>query len=404
MKRRKNVILVEDRWWSHHPMWYRIILQYFFEKTDYNLGLICAFPENIKIWIEENYPQEMGRVEIQYLKYYQALNNRSHNRIYNFYLKLRPLMTFRKAINKMVKKMGGAPEFIFFGTVDDILHTCVPTKVCNKMFTYPWTGIYHRPVHVEAIVSGCSPDRVARVTAMESCLGIYHFQENFEEQMTRDFGVQMKYFPEFTDISQEDCESKIVSEILERAAGRKIIGVSGLLQPPKGIYTMHEVARHTQDEFFFAFIGNNDTPGGAEVMKSIKQRFAVDNLENVYSHYHYVESHAEFNKILKTFDLIWGAYENFPWGSNHLGKAASLKRPIIVSDSGVMGDRVKKYNMGITIREGSPLDAYLKIKDYFRSTDSKEHGFSCYWEDNCPEVAYRHFDNLRESYMHGRIY
>ena len=259
------------------------------------MGLICAFPENIKIWIEENYPQEMGRVEIQYLKYYQALNNRSHNRIYNFYLKLRPLMTFRKAINKMVKKMGGAPEFIFFGTVDDILHTCLPTKV--KTFTYPWTGIYHRPVHVEAIVSGCSPDRVARVTAMESCLGIYHFQENFEEKMTRDFGVQMKYFPEFTDISQEDCESKIVSEILERAAGRKIIGVSGLLQPPKGIYTMHEVARHTQDEFFFAFIGNNDTPGGAEVMKSIKQRFAVDNLENVYTHYHYVESHAEFNKI-----------------------------------------------------------------------------------------------------------
>ena len=312
--RKESIILIEDRWWSHHPMWYNTILKYFFEKTSYQLGLICAFPEDIKDWIEKNYPQEKHRVQIQYLKYYQALNHRSHNRVYNLYLKLRPLLTFRKAIDKMIKKLGADPEFVFFGTVDDILHTCLSTKWCNKLFPYPWTGIYHRPVHVEAIVSGCIPERVSRVTAMDSCLGLYHFQENFEEEMIRDFGVQMKYFPEFTETALDTESSAIVDEIKRRAAGRKIIGVSGLLQPNKGIYTMHEVARHTSGEFFFAFIGNNDTPGGSEVMKVIKNRFAADELENVFTHYHYVESHGEFNRILQSFDLIWGAYENFSLG------------------------------------------------------------------------------------------
>lgn len=403
MKRRQNVILVEDRWWSHHPIWFKLILSFFLEKTNYDLGVICAFPEDLQSWLQSKYPKQKSRVRLQYLKYFEELNYRSTNRVKNFYLKIRPIWRFRIAIRKMQKTLCRNPEFVFFGAIDDILHTCLPTKICNLIFTFRWTGIYHRPVHVESVVSGCTPERVARVASMKTCLGIYHFQEDKEAEMIRDFGVQVKYFPELTDCEIDQGESRIVIDIKKRAGNRKIIGVSGLIQPPKGIFTMLEIAHHTKDKYFFVFIGFNDSPGGPEIMEKIKRKFKEENLENCFTYFNKVEKDGEFNQILESFDLIWAAYENFPWSSNHLGKAAILKKPIIVSDSGLMSYRVKKYNLGLVMKEGSSLDGYVKIKEYFTSSSLKEHGFSNYCEQNSIKLAYELFGDLLTAYRKNRL-
>ena len=46
-------------------------------------------------------------------------------------------------------------------------------------------------------------------------------------------------------------------------------------------------------------------------MEKIERKFKEENLENCFTYFNKVEKDGEFNQILESFDLIWGAYENF---------------------------------------------------------------------------------------------
>ena len=65
-----------------------------------------------------------------------------------------------------------------------------------------------------------------------------------------------------------------------------------------------------------------------------------------------------------------------------------------MSDSGLMSYRVKKYNLGLVMKEGSSLDGYIKIKEYFTSSSLKEHGFSNYCEQNSIKLALNYLETF----------
>ena len=46
------------------------------------------------------------------------------------------------------------------------------------------------------------------------------------------------------------------------------------------------------------------------------------------------------------------------------------------------------------MKEGSSLDGYIKIKEYFTSSSLKEHGFSNYCEQNSIKLAFRYLETF----------
>ncbi len=70
-----------------------------------------------------------------------------------------------------------------------------------------------------------------------------------------------------------------------------------------------------------------------------------------------------FNKIIDICDVIFAVYRDFRISSNMLGKAAHFRKPILVSDRYLLGERVMRYGIGHTVDEddaASILSGLLK--------------------------------------------
>jgi hypothetical protein len=65
-----------------------------------------------------------------------------------------------------------------------------------------------------------------------------------------------------------------------------------------------------------------------------------------------IEKDEEFNKLMTLSDVVFIAYYKFYHSSGILTKAAVFHKPVIVSEEYCMGERVKKYRLGLTIPEG----------------------------------------------------
>ena len=131
-------------------------------------------------------------------------------------------------------------------------------------------------------------------------------------------------FPELTDCEIEQGESRIVIDIKKRAGNRKIMGVSGLIQPPKAYSPCWKLLITQKINIFLYLSDLMIRLAGLKSWKKSKESLKKRISKTAF--FNKVEKDGEFNQILESFDLIWGAYENFPWSSNHLGKAAILKK------------------------------------------------------------------------------
>jgi hypothetical protein len=89
----------------------------------------------------------------------------------------------------------------------------------------------------------------------------------------------------------------------------------------------------------------------------------------LYIHAEYLPDETSFNAILAGADVIFAVYRDFYRSSNMLSKAAYFEKPILVSAGCLMGERVAKYGIGLTVTSTSAseiltcLDTALHIDD-----------------------------------------
>lgn len=351
------IILFENRWWGHHPVWLGIIARYLQLKS---YDFVVAYPQG------KNCEQHLFDIDSKKLIAISSIwspiyNKRSNNKLLNLYYKLKPWFHIRKQIKSIEKIKGKEIDLVFFGAVDDLLHSIIPTAVANKLLPIKWTGIYHRPAEIQETVHGAIPSKVASVSKSVFCQKIFTFHENILHKNSK-----YEYFPEFSS-SPSQIKRTPVSDTLQKfAKGRPIIGLTGLLQRHKGIEHFLELVVFCK-EYCFALIGTNDLEEGTSEMKYIKSlldKYNASSLDNLFTHFEYIK---EYDSLLNSFDLIWCMYENFPWSSNTLTKAAMLKKSVIVNKPSLIADRVEKYNLGITVLNNSPLDAFFKINNFFKN-------------------------------------
>lgn len=230
------------------------------------------------------------------------------------------------------------------------------------IFPYHWSGLYFSPERLR-LPAGRLPRRDGPLLS-DNCRSVALLDEGVAETLAAELkGTAVIPFPDFADLSPPDLEYQLPGQILEKAAGRRIIGLLGCIDKRKGTLTLLDVAERMKDEsFFFVFAG-----------VFCRQTFSSDELarldmavsaspDNCHFSQGFIPDEAAFNALVVTCDILFAAYNGFPHSSNLLTKAACFRKPIIVSDGFCMAERVRRYRLGQVITEGDSSGCIKAIR------------------------------------------
>lgn len=82
------------------------------------------------------------------------------------------------------------------------------------------------------------------------------------------------------------------------------------------------------------------------------QRLVQSPPHNCFLHFGRIPDEPQFNALVNECDVLFVVYEDFPYSSNMLTKAAIFKKTVVASETFCIGERVRKFELGLTIPEG----------------------------------------------------
>jgi hypothetical protein len=184
-----------------------------------------------------------------------------------------------------------------------------------------------------------------------------------------------EYLPDIADTSLPEEVSPLTKQILERAAGRKIVFMGGSIGKQKNLARWFElIALTNPNDWFFVQIGrlnhNNLLPEDQLALA----RVVNDPPENLWIQPEYLADERQFNEIISVSSVIFAVYRDFARSSNMLSKAAYFEKPLLVAAGQLMGKRVEHYKIGLAVAQDSAssmyegmltLDGIENIKDNF---------------------------------------
>lgn len=161
--------------------------------------------------------------------------------------------------------------------------------------------------------------------------------------------------PEFTDAALPAARPPLVEAMLKRAGGRRICSLVGSIDTRKGVRGFLEAAAAAPPgQWFFVIAGKVlwDT-FDTDVRRSLgglsdavrPDLMLVDNWCATET----------LNAIIAASDLLHACYENWPYSSNMLCKAAALGTPVVACDEGYIGRNVRRFGLGVLVPQGTSL-------------------------------------------------
>lgn len=353
----KTVFLIDSLWGGHHPTYIK-----FFAKILLELGnrvvVFCPDPNEVSDWLMENSPSFLGKFytfkiqepassKVGVLKMELAVSAKNRWKI------------ARQAIESAISEINFPPDLVFFAWLDTYLGPYLTHSWVDQVFPYNWSGLYFHIHHLRRkrqllpLRRGLlNPESVLQSSR---CQSVAVLDEGVAPELQqRLLGKPVVVFPDFADDSPPEPNYLIAKEIQEKANNRKIIGLLGSLSKRKGLLTLIDIAQQPINQnFFFVFAGqlsNYDLNKQelAKIYKTINLK-----LPNCFFYLEKIPDESHFNALVNICDVLFAAYHKFPSSSNILTKAAIFHKPVIVSKGYCLEERVKKYNLGLSIREGS---------------------------------------------------
>ena len=392
----QTVVLADPRWDGHHPT-------YFFEFTASLLRLghrvmgLCREPEQFEKEARL-ICQRMG-IDFETRVFAGQLNDpdKAYFRPGKDHDPVSTVMRWRclkNAMDTAAKASGYSADFVFLPWLDSYLRFQPFTKLANQLGA-PWSGLYFRNHHfgenLNSIKKTAKGDRSLR---NENLVAVGILDERFTEIMAQESGKKIIAFPDITNEEKPEIPSPFALEMIKQAAGRKIIGMVSL-EKRKGFLTMLKIAEavRDQEDWFFVAAGKyaQDTCSQEEqaYVLSIQAKVKSGELTNIYLQLpgERVNDGADFNSLIKAFDVIYAAYEDFEGSSNALTKGAIFERPLIATKGECVGGRVEEFGMGLTIEQGSVSEGEAAIRRVLAGED---------WEGKPLQARYADYHALHD--------
>ncbi len=326
----------------------------------YNVMTLCPNPFQLEEWIQKKLPDFSHQFRAFKINEPQSL---STNR---FLIKIPRISQgwwhwYNAAcvIRRGVKDCKTEPSLVFFNYLDDYLYfnSFFTHLIVSAIFQYRWAGLFFNSALLR------KPDEYARLGGLDNrylslrsskCHSVGVLDEGIAYKLQEVAGrTRVVVFPDITDNTKPTLGYHVVQKIINRAGKRKIIGLVGSQEKRKGVLTFLKIASQCTDKpWFFVFAGKlaKNTFNSEELryIKNMTKSFP----SNCFFYFDFIPQEAQFNAIINICDCLYAAYKAFAGSSNILTKAAIFEKPVIVSKGFCMEERVKKFNLGLSVQEG----------------------------------------------------
>lgn len=278
-------------------------------------------------------------------------------------------------IRQAAQQIGISPNLVFLNWLDSYFSHYLTHHLVDQVFPYPWAGLYFRPgaLRFQRRSLLKSPFPHCAIARSPRCHGVGILDEGLTSNLHQVIGNPVIPFPDFADESPPDPGYELVQQILDKAGKRKIIGLFGALSKRKGLVTLLRAAQQSHHkDWFFVFAGSLSA---SRFHQDYSQRFPEEydwvqsvvaaRPDNCFFHLERIPQESQFNALINACDALFAAYENFPYSSNILAKAAAFKKPVITSEGFCMGRRVEQFEIGLTIPQGDVYQSIMALQKLF---------------------------------------
>lgn len=378
----KTVALVD----TNHGRGHHLTYMRFFSKTLLEMGYrVMSFypqPDEIQSWIQENCSEEVEHFHAFEMQEYQWRELPLVGHLPKLFPKWnrwpQPILILGRwqktaaMIQEAAHQIGHEPDLVFLNWLDNYLSYYLSGSMIDRVFPYSWSGLYFRPAtyrfgqrYLPILKKPLSHLSVANA---DHCQAITLLDEYEAEKLQADVdNTPIIAFPDFTDTTPPDLTYSLAADIKAKAGQRTIVGLFGSLSKRKGLLTLLQAAQQCNpDEFFFVFAGSlskqmfhQDYETRLNDDYDQVQKLVESSPANCLFHLEFIPGEPQFNALVQSCDVIFSAYENFPYSSNALVKAATFRKMVIASEGYCMGKRVQHFHMGTTIPEGD-VDACVQ--------------------------------------------
>ena len=278
---------------------------------------------------------------------------------------LKPLLCALKHFQALDRRLarwertsGVSVDLVFFCCIHD--QDFRNFRQARWFFRRPWAGLYldSRAIRLPGTANPYNgkppcPERILNLPGLHA---VCHLDEGILAElggMTN--GRPVVWMPDVADnrLPQPDPEEgNLGRKIRDFAGGRKVVGCIGHLQKTKGLLNLvRAVADPRLQDVCMVFVGEvNWYPYTAEEQEEIM--VAWEGHPRIFCHPLRVPDERRLNSAVAACDVIAAAYTDFPNSSNMLTKAAAFGKPVVVNDGHLMGERVREYQLGLTVPEG----------------------------------------------------
>lgn len=149
------------------------------------------------------------------------------------------------------------------------------------------------------------------------------------------------------------------------------------LERRKGFLTMLRIAEAVagREDWYFVAAGVYYPDTCSEEERKYVESLARQVKDGRYDHIHLelpgarINDGADFNSLLKSFDVIYAAYEDFQGSSNALTKGTVFEKPLIATRGECVGGRVERFGLGLTIEQGNVAQGEEAVRHVLAGVD-----------------------------------
>jgi glycosyltransferase involved in cell wall biosynthesis len=358
---KRTIALVDYEWGGHHKMYIQLYTRILLE-LGHAVIVATSEADEFREWIADTY-QDKG-VDLGVVKLSKVFDEplvpifRSAQKLsakwsrVNYVLQIIEANTSRRI------------DLVFFNYLDEMLGPIprVMQPFVLRKLKYDFSGLLF---HVHDLIAE-SKSLAGHLAGFEvflkqnNCKSLATLVESKSRELEKITGKRVVDFPDiaYNYIAGGEQVEEIASQIKQKAGGRKVVCSVGSLASRKGIIPLLKAAENMDELFVFA--GKlTDTFSPAD-LTYLKDKMA-NPPENVLFISRYLTD-SEVDTIIVNSNLVYAAYLNFKSSSNMLAKAAIHRKPILVSEGGLMAQRVAKFGTGITTRQADTDEIQLKLK------------------------------------------
>jgi len=373
--RAKTVALIDPLWIGHHPMYFSQFTASFLRNGANVIGL-CPAPEAAMTDLRKAIGGEATDIDGRVFFHELPSGKRS---FFNGRFEGDPLRTFLRwktaadHLSDAEALCGMSTDLVYFPYLDSYLRFLPFSGIPQFLLNRPWSGLYLRNHHHGEKPSPIKSLRLLAkgdaILQSDLCPGIGVLDERFIPAMEKLSGKQVIAYPDVTQINLPEHPSPLAVAVKQKAAGRGIIGIIGL-ERRKGFLTLlrtAELARDRDLPYYFVCAGTirmqEFSATEREHISALVKKIATGEIDNLHfdPNAGRIPDEADYNSLFSTFDLAWAAYEDFQGSSGTLSKAAAFEIPCIATAGECVGHRVRNYQLGINISEGSADEALTAI-------------------------------------------